>query len=364
MHRDRTSDIVLLIGRLTLTGSIRAALLLSLLGATVSSAPAQTATGSDFTVSTVVITEASDVVPPNESGTTLDYQFGEAIRAVSFFSGVRLSVVGNRAAISDVLILLHGDKPSFYDAAARNGKKPSIEDELTQLDGGFAETNAGLLVVQPLCSAHDWHSLYRSSRDDERARFLALEIAELCTGLTEKLGGVKRLHLHSFSGAGRVDRAIHEAMLSEEEAFGLLRKRLDTWTVSDAMVNNAYSLSDKQQYGSVMAVSWARFLHRFRSIRTHFIYDRSGQYHYMQGITLDVFRFLEDLRDGGEIVSPPSVRLARSGGGPTVLKNPANVAAELQKLEQREGLITVSSEKDHMATFLGCIAKSYFQNSQ
>ncbi|MEM7699602.1 MAG: hypothetical protein AAF236_14490 [Verrucomicrobiota bacterium] len=308
----------------------------------------------------VEINDGYNVAPPDETRSTIEYRFGGTLGENSFFAGIRLSAVGNRESVSDILFLLHGDKPSYYDAKARNGKQPSIEGELIDLDRHLSEAGAGLLVVQPLCAKQDWHSLYRSSSEDISAQRLARELADQIRGISRKLGTVERIHLHSFSGAGRVDRAMHEAILSNESQFDDLRARLASWTVSDAMVNNAYSLTDKQNDGSVMAVSWARFLDQTPRLRAHFIYDLSGQYHYMQGINLDVFRFLDDLEEHGEIVSEPSVTLRN---GRTVLKNPKSVAAQLAKLESRQGRITISSAPTHMATFLGNIADSFIRGS-
>lgn len=313
------------------------------------------------------VSSLDEVEPPRRTLWTLEYNFKGPLSKTSLFSGMRLSTVGDDSNIEDFLFLFHGDTPSYYDTTTKAGRSSfPIEAELLRLHKALKKQGVGLLVVQPLCAKSDWHSVYRSSSSDFRATGLAVEIQSLYRTLCERFQKETGLHIHSFSGAGRVDRALHFALSSKDETFALLRSGIvRSWTVSDGMVNNAYSREEKEKLTSIMAVSWANFLLDHPSIPVTLIYDRSGEYPYMQGITLDVIRFFRDLQEHGDIRAEPSVQIVESSGVfRTAIDDRSRVIKELKQWEGKREVVLLTSAKTHLTTFLGEIANSYLKNRE
>lgn len=310
------------------------------------------------------VAKGERVLPPRESLSTFEYRFSGDLARNSLFSGMRITLVGMPTSVNDFLFLFHGDTPSYYDRRSNVGNSIPIEAELLELHENLKSYGEGLLVVQPRCSGQDWHSLYRSAAVDEKANRIVEEIQALYSGMCLHFPGECRLHLHSFSGAGRVDRALHDGLTNRLELFPTIgSEALKSWTVSDGMVNNAYSREDKLRDRSIMAVSWARFLHRYPSVQTTLIYDRSGEYPYMQGINLDVIRFLDDLDQHGQITVTPSVKIVEKGGNlRTVSVDASDILKELKANERKSSVVRLKSADSHLSTFLGEIANSYLEH--
>lgn len=313
------------------------------------------------------VSSIDEVEPSRRTLWTLEYNFTGPLLKSSLFSGMRLSTVGEGSKIDDFLFLFHGDTPSYYDSTTKAGRSSfPIEAELLRLHKSLKKQGVGLLVVQPFCSKSDWHSLYGSSSSDYRATGLVIEIQGFYRTLCDRLRRECGLHIHSFSGAGRVDRALHAALSSKDETFALLRSGiLRSWTASDSMVNNSYSREDKEKHTSIMAVSWAEFLLDHPSVPVTLIYDRSGEYPYMQGITLDVMRFYQDLEEHGEIRVEPNVRIIENSGvSRTVIANQSSVLGKLKAWEGKRKVVYLNSAESHLTTFLGQIANSYLKNRE
>ncbi len=305
------------------------------------------------------------IAPPLQSPKTREIRFVGPLAESSLFSSVRFSLLGNPSGVNDFLFLFHGDTPSYYDTTTKAGKSATpIEADLWRLHQELSKVGEGLVVVQAKSSKQDWHSLYRTSQSDFRANGLAIEIQVLYLALCKYFPGERRCHFHSFSGAGRVDRALHKALLEGEETFPELRSgALQSWTVSDGMVNNAFSKEDKLEKKSVMAVSWANFMQRYPAISVTLVYDRSGEYPYMQGINLDVIRFSRDLAETGRIGVEPSVKIiGQAGALRTVNVDGSKVLKQLQAFEKKRDVVRLKSANNHLNTFLGEIADSYLEH--
>lgn len=305
------------------------------------------------------------VSAPARSPGTIEYRFIGDLARASMFSGMRLSLVGDSRRVDDFLFLFHGDKPSYYDPPMESVRSAvSVSGEMWKLHQALSKQGEGLLIVQPKCSEVDWHSLFKNSNSDFRAMNLVLEIQAIYVALSQRVPGEGRLHLHSFSGAGRVDRAIHRAILENDASLKNLREApLASWTASDAMVNNSFSAEEKLENKSVMAVSWALFLKERPSLPVTIVYDKTAEYPYMQGINLDVIRFHQDLRDHGQIRVGPSVEIIQQGGVySTSIVDPVAVAEQLRSLEKSDGVLRVKSADGHLESFLEKIAECYIEH--
>lgn len=305
---------------------------------------------------------------PRQAEASTTFRFREDTDAAQWLAELRLTQLGDPKQTRDVLFLFHGDTPNYY-VQYGGGNAASITADFSKLHQVLSSIHEGLLVIQPLSAERDWHSLYREAPRDSRATTIITLLHEVYDQCRLQLPGKKgALHLHSFSGAGRIDRAWHEYFSVEgrrgQRGRALLKDELKSWTASDAMVNNSFSNADKEKFGSVLAASWAGFLHRNPDLPVTFIYDREGEYSYMQGVNLDVLRYTEDLRTKGKIVSEPSVGFVKSGDYlRSINKDQTAVLAELAKREGRSGVITLDKADGHIHTFLGKIADAYLNHN-
>ena len=302
------------------------------------------------------------LISPSKSPSSYIFRLSPSLREKTLFSEVKLTALGNTGNVTDFLLLLHGDIPRYYQKPfGRKRDTPSIDTDFFKLHHAMTSCGRGMVVAQPLCSSKDWHALFKDDKSDPRAEQLATHLVAVFWACSRVLGNEKlRLHLHSFSGAGRVDRALHQhftAAPGDGKVQFLVNENLKSWAASDAMVNNAFSSEDKLELQSVMARSWAEFLFRFPHIYTTFIYDRSATYPYMQGIHLDVFRFHADLQSSGKISSDASVKIIRSANGVfTANKDSSLIREDLGKLERKTQNPSLQSGEDHLSTFLGRIS--------
>lgn len=311
----------------------------------------------------------STPIPPDEAYSSKTFQLDS-----SYFSEMKISNLGDPANIQHILLLTHGDTPRYYDVPFEYGGSPtpSINDDFKTIHEQMTDRGEGVLVLQPMASERDWHDFYKDDSNDPKAKEAAAELMQQIEQILAQLPPDQReqaqVHFHSFSGAGRLDRAFHAIADSSTEKSAEFFKRLSSYTASDAMVNNSFSDHEKLSTAP-LASSWARFARSRPTTKVNFISDSSAEYAYMQGLHLET---IERSRQTNPVSAPvyTYVKPNEEGELRTHLKEPfegEGIQKRLKRTAQKiqlSGNVSISFKEGHVNTYLGGqIAEQFLKNS-
>jgi hypothetical protein len=216
---------------------------------------------------------------------------------------VKVWSLGNTKNIKHIWIAMHGDNPNFYDAQTKNDR--------TKLHQALMKKKQGAILIHPKAIAASkfgltkymgWADLWgrttveQARGDKDRSKY-GLMIVKIFRQM-EKLTGVHDLKLQtfSFSGSGRIDRAIHYYMTKYYYGYDptnldirdFVEQHFYGMNAGDSMVNNSFK--DGKNTPKPLVSSWAKFLKDFPKIKVDLIYDGSRKYAYMATMHEDIVR--------------------------------------------------------------------------
>lgn len=192
-------------------------------------------------------------------------------------------------------LAFHGDIAKYYRTETAADRRA--------LDERLRARRECALLVYPIAVAKDWGGA--------RSMPQSLSLGRATFALYESLAGAYgnpawAVQTFTFSGAGRVDLALHRFLLGRPTADGpdqdvaglarrFVRERLAAMHAGDAMVS-------KSMEGPLdIPDSWVRFLEAHPHVRASFVYDESAEYPYMFGLAVGIGKAFDpafDLRSG------------------------------------------------------------------
>jgi len=191
-------------------------------------------------------------------------------------------------------LVFHGDIAKYY--------RTETADDRRALDERLRARRECALLVYPIAVAKDWGGA--------RSMAQSLALGRATLALYESLAGAHgnprwAVQTFSFSGAGRVDLALHRFLMRrptmdarDQDLAARARrfaKRLVAMHAGDAMVS-------KSMEGPLdIPDSWVRFLEAHPGVRASFVYDESAEYPYMFGLAVGIGKAFDpafDLRRG------------------------------------------------------------------
>jgi len=229
-------------------------------------------------------------IPSSQKATTVKSLNGTK----GIADAVKIWTLGDQKNIRHVWIALHGDSPNFYEDQTKADRKALHSALMAKREGALlihpraiAASKFGLSRYMGWADLWGYTTVEQGRNESDRSQY-ALMIVRIFRQM-ESLTGVNNLKLQtfSFSGSGRVDRAIHyffKKYYYGHDTTGLnIREFVDNhfygMNAGDSMVNNSFK--DGKSTPKPLEKSWVGFLNDFPQVKVDLIYDGSRKYAYM-----------------------------------------------------------------------------------
>ena len=204
----------------------------------------------------------------------------------TLFESSKVWSLGVKNNTSDVFFVLHGDTPSFYEK--------ELQDDFSKIHSALLKKQKGAIVIQlkslpskrlGVPGGQGWSDLYGKSQGGQRnyrKRFLYPEsILAIFKQIKTKLYHRQlKMHLVTFSGSGRVDRAFHEYLkinTHKNSIKNFIENEFSSTTSIDAFVHWSFIDASKRP----LVKSWNDFMKSYPHINVTMVYDTKRTYSYM-----------------------------------------------------------------------------------